>query len=65
MSQQVAVRKREQVIRARLTESERQTLEAMAAHDGETLSVFLRRLIRREYELRESNQPGRGADDGR
>ena len=64
MSEQVAVRKREQVIRARLTESERKTLEELASDDGESLSVFLRRLIRQEAESRRDKQTTKGDTDG-
>lgn len=64
MSEQVAVRKREQVIRARLTESERKTLEELASDDGESLSVFLRRLIRQEAESRRDKQITKGDTSG-
>jgi hypothetical protein len=45
-----------------LTESERAKLEAMAAQDGESLSVFLRRLIRQEAETRLETLSGDGKE---
>jgi len=62
MAKLTGVQYRDRVIRARLTESERAKLEAMAAQDGESLSVFLRRLIRQEAETRLETLSGDGKE---
>lgn len=49
-------KRREDVIRVRVTEEERRTIERLAAQDGESLSVFIRRLIRREAEARQGEK---------
>jgi len=48
-------KKRSDVIRARVTEEERRLAETMAAADGESLSVFIRRLIRQAAQARQNS----------